>query len=116
MRGISSFSSGYNSVVLRVPTCVHTLARVGERGISERLPRKAGYGRGDPHTLARELIAGCRVVPVDAVTVKLAMNIAEKYAVSHWDTLIVMPVAYRALWPRTTNCLRHSSNNAILRV
>lgn len=50
---------------------------------------KLGMGLATRHALARELIAGCRVVPVDTATVKQAMNIAERYSVSHWDALIV---------------------------
>ncbi len=41
------------------------------------------------HALARELIAGCTVVPMDTRTVHLAMQIAENHAISHWDALIV---------------------------
>lgn len=50
---------------------------------------KLGMDLPTRHALARELIAGCRVMPVDTATVKLAMNIAEKQSVSHWDALIV---------------------------
>ncbi|PIQ13858.1 MAG: VapC toxin family PIN domain ribonuclease [Hydrogenophilales bacterium CG_4_9_14_3_um_filter_59_35] len=50
---------------------------------------KLGMDLPTRHALARELIAGCRVVPVDTATVKLAMNIAERHSVSHWDALIV---------------------------
>ena len=50
---------------------------------------KLGMDTPTRHALARELIAGCRVVPVDAATVKLAMTIAEKQSISHWDALIV---------------------------
>lgn len=44
---------------------------------------KLGMDLPTRHALARELIAGCRVVPVDTATVRLAMNIAEKQAISH---------------------------------
>jgi len=50
---------------------------------------KLGMDLATRHAFARELIAGCRVVPVDTTTVKLAMNIAERQSVSHWDALIV---------------------------
>lgn len=50
---------------------------------------KLGMDLATRHALAKELIAGCRVVSVDTATVKLAMNIAESHSVSHWDALIV---------------------------
>lgn len=48
---------------------------------------KLGMDLATRHALAKELIAGCRVVPVDTATVKLSMNIAERHSVSHWDAI-----------------------------
>jgi len=41
------------------------------------------------HELARALMAACEVVSVIPTITDLAMNIGERYQLSHWDSLIV---------------------------
>jgi predicted nucleic acid-binding protein len=50
---------------------------------------KRKLGRADANELARALMATCDVAAVTPDITELAMNIGERYQVSHWDSLIV---------------------------
>jgi len=50
---------------------------------------KRTLDRGAAHELARALMAACEVVSVTPGITDLAMNISERYQLSHWDSLIV---------------------------
>ncbi|MEO8386413.1 MAG: PIN domain-containing protein [Betaproteobacteria bacterium] len=61
--------------------------------VKRRLDRTAA------HELARALMAACEVVSVTAGITDLAMNIGERYQLSHWDSLIVAASLRR--WRKT---------------
>jgi len=50
---------------------------------------KLGMDIPTRHKLARELIAGCNVVSLDARVVEKAMEIEAQAQISYWDALIV---------------------------
>ena len=50
---------------------------------------KRKLGRADANELARALMATCDVAAVTPDITELAMNIGERYQISHWDTRIV---------------------------
>lgn len=53
------------------------------------LLNKRKLARADANELARALMATCDVTAVTPDLTELAMNIGERYQVSHWDSLIV---------------------------
>lgn len=53
------------------------------------LLNKHKLARADANELARALMATCDVIAVTPDLTELAMNIGERYQVSHWDSLIV---------------------------
>lgn len=50
---------------------------------------KRRLDRAAAHELARALMTACDVVSVTPAITDLAMNIGERYQLSHWDSLIV---------------------------
>jgi len=50
---------------------------------------KYGFSTSDAYEVANSLMELCEVVPVNQVTVREEMKIAERYQLSHWDALIV---------------------------
>lgn len=50
---------------------------------------KRRLDRAAAHELARALMTTCEVVSVTPAITDLAMNIGERYQLSHWDSLIV---------------------------
>jgi predicted nucleic acid-binding protein len=53
------------------------------------LTRKCGFTRPEANEVATALMDLCEVFPVDEFTVREAMRLSFRYAVSHWDALIV---------------------------
>ena len=53
------------------------------------LTRKHGFSLADAHQVSIYLMAACEVVPLDAGTIHGAIRLAQHYALSHWDSLIV---------------------------
>jgi len=50
---------------------------------------KRRLDRAAAHELARALMVACDVVSVTPAITDLAMNIGERYQLSHWDSLII---------------------------
>ena len=53
------------------------------------LTTKYGFSKSDSHEVATSLMELCEVVPVDASTVRAAMELSARHQLSHWDALIV---------------------------
>jgi predicted nucleic acid-binding protein len=53
------------------------------------LTRKHGFSLAEAYEIAQSLLDLCEVVAVDVATIRKAMDLAKRYALSHWDSLIV---------------------------
>lgn len=53
------------------------------------LTRKQGFSLAEAHEIAESLLDLCEVVAVDALTIRKAIDLAKRYSLSHWDSLIV---------------------------
>jgi predicted nucleic acid-binding protein len=53
------------------------------------LIRKHGFLISEAHEIAESLLDLCEVISVDAETVRKAIDLAKRYSLSHWDSLIV---------------------------
>jgi len=53
------------------------------------LTRKYGFTLPEAHDIASSLLDLCEIVAVDAFTVRKAIDLAARYSISHWDSLIV---------------------------
>lgn len=53
------------------------------------LTRKHGFLLPEAHEIAESLLDLCEVVAVDADTVRKAIDLAKRYSLSHWDSLII---------------------------
>ncbi|QPK65235.1 PIN domain-containing protein [Methylomonas sp. LL1] len=53
------------------------------------LTRKYGFTLPEAHEIASSLLDLCEIVAVDAFTVRKAIDLAARYSLSHWDSLIV---------------------------
>lgn len=51
--------------------------------------KKAHLNLTQTHLLAESLMTVCRVVAVDSHTVSQAMQLSQRYQLSHWDSLII---------------------------
>jgi predicted nucleic acid-binding protein len=53
------------------------------------LTRKHGFLLSEAHEIAESLLDLCEVVAVDAHTIRKAIEVAKRYSLSHWDSLII---------------------------
>ena len=53
------------------------------------LTRKHGFLLSEAHEIAESLLDLCEVVAVDAHTIRKAIDLAKRYSLSHWDSLII---------------------------
>ncbi len=53
------------------------------------LTRKYGFTLPEAHDIASSLLDLCEIVAVDAFTIRKAIDLATRYSLSHWDSLIV---------------------------
>jgi predicted nucleic acid-binding protein len=53
------------------------------------LIRKHRFLLSEAHEVAESLLALCEVVAVDTLTIQKAIDLARRYSLSHWDSLIV---------------------------
>lgn len=53
------------------------------------LMRKYRFLQSEAHEIALSLMAACEVAPVNADTIKAAIQLCQRYSFSHWDSLIV---------------------------
>ena len=53
------------------------------------LTRKHSFLLSEAHEIAESLLDLCEVVAVDANTIRKAIDLAKRYALSHWDSLII---------------------------
>jgi predicted nucleic acid-binding protein len=53
------------------------------------LTRKHGFLLSEAHEIAESLLDLCEVVAVDANTIRKAIDLAKRYSLSHWDSLII---------------------------
>jgi predicted nucleic acid-binding protein len=53
------------------------------------LTRKHGFLLSEAHEIAESVMDLCEVVAVDARTIRRAIEVAKRYSLSHWDSLIV---------------------------
>ena len=53
------------------------------------LTRKHGFSLSEAHEIAESLLDLCAVVAVDAHTIRKAIDLAKRYSLSHWDSLII---------------------------
>ena len=53
------------------------------------LTRKHGFSLTEAYEIAQSLLDLYEVVAVDVATIRKAMDLAKRYALSHWDSLIV---------------------------
>jgi predicted nucleic acid-binding protein len=53
------------------------------------LTRKYEFLLSEAHEIAASMLNLCEVVPVDANTVRKAIELTRYYSLSHWDSLIV---------------------------
>jgi len=53
------------------------------------LVRKHGFLLSEAHEIAESLLDLCEVVAVDADTIRKAIDLAKRYSLSHWDSLII---------------------------
>jgi len=53
------------------------------------LTRKHSFLLSEAHEIAESLLDLCEVVAVDAQTIRKAIDLAKRYSLSHWDSLIV---------------------------
>ncbi len=53
------------------------------------LTRKYGFSLAEAHEIAVSILDLCEVVAVDEMTIRKAIGLTERYALSHWDSLIV---------------------------
>ncbi|CAA9890520.1 PilT protein domain protein [Candidatus Methylobacter favarea] len=53
------------------------------------LTRKHGFLLSEAHEIAGSLLDLCEVVAVDAQTIRKAIDLAKRYSLSHWDSLII---------------------------
>ncbi|MFZ5484900.1 MAG: PIN domain-containing protein [Pseudomonadota bacterium] len=53
------------------------------------LTRKHGFSRDEAYEVAGGLMDLCEVIGMDGETVRGAMQLSDRYALSHWDSLIV---------------------------
>lgn len=53
------------------------------------LTKKYGFLLFEAHEIAESLLDLCEVAAVDADTIRQAIALAKRYALSHWDSLIV---------------------------
>lgn len=53
------------------------------------LTRKYGFTVSEAHDVAESLMDLCEAVPVDVATVRKSFQLSRRYALSHWDSLIV---------------------------
>jgi predicted nucleic acid-binding protein len=53
------------------------------------LTRKHGFLLSEAHEIAESLLDLCEVVAVDARTIRKAIDLAKRYSLSHWDSLII---------------------------
>ncbi|MCX7088352.1 MAG: PIN domain-containing protein [Methylococcales bacterium] len=53
------------------------------------LIKKHHFLLSEAHEIAESLLDLCEVVPVDSLTIRKAINLAKRYSLSHWDSLIV---------------------------
>lgn len=53
------------------------------------LTRKYGFTLAEAHEVAESLLDLCEVVPLEVATIREAIRLAKRYALSHWDSLIV---------------------------
>jgi len=51
--------------------------------------RKHGFLLSEAYEIAESLLDLCEVVAVDAHTIRKAINLAKRYSLSHWDSLII---------------------------
>ena len=51
--------------------------------------RKIRLTLEESHQLANSLMRKCRVIPLTDETIKMAMQVAQRYRFSHWDSLII---------------------------
>jgi len=53
------------------------------------LTRKHGFLLSEAHEIAESLLDLCEVVAVDSHTIRKAIDLAKRYSLSHWDSLII---------------------------
>jgi predicted nucleic acid-binding protein len=53
------------------------------------LTRKYKFLLSEAHEIAVSMLSLCEVVPVDAGTVRKAIELTKQYSLSHWDSLII---------------------------
>lgn len=53
------------------------------------LTKKHGFTLAEAHEVAESLLDLCEAVPLDVETIREAIGLTKRYALSHWDSLIV---------------------------
>jgi predicted nucleic acid-binding protein len=53
------------------------------------LTKKYAFQLWEAHEIAESLLDLCEVVPVEVATIRKAIDLAKRYSLSHWDSLIV---------------------------
>jgi len=53
------------------------------------LTRKYSFTLAEAHEVAEGLLDLCEVVPLEVATIREAIRLSKRYALSHWDSLIV---------------------------
>jgi predicted nucleic acid-binding protein len=53
------------------------------------LTKKHGFLLSEAHEIAESLLDLCEVVAVDVLTIRKAIDLAKRYSLSHWDSLII---------------------------
>lgn len=53
------------------------------------LTKKHKFLLSEAHEIAESLLELCEVVAVDTLTLRKAIDLAKRYSLSHWDSLIV---------------------------
>jgi predicted nucleic acid-binding protein len=53
------------------------------------LIRKQGFLLSEAHEIAESMLDLCEVVAVDASTIRKSIDLAKRYSLSHWDSLII---------------------------
>ena len=53
------------------------------------LIRKQGFLLSEAHEIAESMLDLCEVVALDASTIRKSIDLAKRYSLSHWDSLII---------------------------
>jgi predicted nucleic acid-binding protein len=71
------------------------------------LTRKHGFSLSEAHEITGSLLDLCEVVADDANTIRKAIDLAKRYSLSHWDSLIIAAALLADCQPLFSEDMQH---------